>query len=137
MPLEARLADQDYCYLTTTGRVTGKPHEIEIWFAARDDTLYILSGGRDRSDWVKNIRAEPSVRVRIGRRRFDGRGRIVRAKREDATARKLVAGKYRPRYSGDLDDWERTALPVAIDLDMTAAKTSTHREIRRLPRKRE
>ena len=116
MQLHDRLADQDYCYITTPGRVRGRAHEIEIWFGARGDTIYILAGGREKSDWVKNIRADPRVKVRIGRRPFDGRGRIVGAKREDALARKLVAGKYRPRYSGDLDEWERTALPVAIDL---------------------
>jgi hypothetical protein len=27
-----RLADEDFCYLTTTGRKSGKPHESEIWF---------------------------------------------------------------------------------------------------------
>ncbi len=34
-----------------------KPHEIEIWFADDDDTLYMLSGGGDRSDWVRNLRS--------------------------------------------------------------------------------
>ena len=116
MPLGARLADEDFCYVITTGRVTGRFHEIEIWFAARGDTIYMLAGGRERSDWVKNIRAQPTVRVRIGDEHFNGTGRIVGPGDEDAMARKLVAGKYRPRYSGDLDDWERTALPVAIDL---------------------
>ena len=115
MPLDNRLADEDFCYLTTTGRVTGNPHTIEIWFAADANTLYILSGGRDRSDWVKNIRARPKVSVRIAETHFEATGRILAPGDEDATARKLVAGKY-PRYSGDLDDWERTALPVAIDL---------------------
>ena len=117
MPLDAQLADEDFCYLTTTGRVTGNPHTIEIWFAAEDDTLYILSGGRERADWVKNIRAHPKVSVRVADKHFDATGRILAPGDEDATARKLVAGKYRPRYSGDLDDWERTALPVAIDLN--------------------
>jgi deazaflavin-dependent oxidoreductase (nitroreductase family) len=118
MTLDAKLGDEDYCYLTTTGRVTGKPHEIEIWFALRDSTLYILSGGGDRSDWVKNARNQPAVKVRISRRRFDGTVRIVTAKREDALARRLLLEKYAPSYSGDLDDWGRTALPVAIDLSV-------------------
>ena len=26
-------AGEQFCYLTTTGRVTGRPHEVEIWFA--------------------------------------------------------------------------------------------------------
>ena len=33
MPDLRALADEDFCYLTTTGRVTGRPHEIEIWFS--------------------------------------------------------------------------------------------------------
>src|SRR5919198_4125925 len=45
-------AELDYAYLTTTGRVTGRPHEIEIWFALHAGTVYVLSGGGDRSDWV-------------------------------------------------------------------------------------
>jgi hypothetical protein len=28
-------ASQAFCYLTTTGRVSGRPHTIEIWFARR------------------------------------------------------------------------------------------------------
>lgn len=34
-----RLGDEDMCYLTTTGRRTGTPHEIEIWFGIREGTL--------------------------------------------------------------------------------------------------
>jgi len=112
------LASEEYCYLTTRGRVSGRPHTIEIWFALRGTTVYLLSGGRDRSDWVKNLRRTPEVKVRIGRRRFDGRARIVRAKREDALARRLLVEKYQPRYEGDLRGWRRSALPVAVDLAM-------------------
>ena len=44
------LAQEEYCYLTTTGRVSGNPHEIEIWFGMKDNTLYLLSGGGHKSD---------------------------------------------------------------------------------------
>jgi deazaflavin-dependent oxidoreductase (nitroreductase family) len=56
----------DYCYLTTVGRVSGDAHEIEIWFALHDGFLYLLSGGLDGSDWVKNLRANADVTVRLG-----------------------------------------------------------------------
>src|SRR3989304_3577054 len=49
------LKHEEYCYLTTMGRITGKPHEIEIWFGLNDFTLYLLSGGGIKSDWVKNL----------------------------------------------------------------------------------
>jgi deazaflavin-dependent oxidoreductase (nitroreductase family) len=70
-------ADDDFCYLTTTGRVTGRPHEIEIWFALHENTLYMLAGGREKSDWVKNIQKNPQVRVRLGGVTFDGRACFV------------------------------------------------------------
>ncbi len=34
--LFASLATENYCYLTTIGRVSGNPHEIEIWFGMQD-----------------------------------------------------------------------------------------------------
>jgi hypothetical protein len=57
----ATLGSQDYLYLTTNGRVSGAPHRIEIWFALSGTTAYLLSGGGDRSDWVRNLRAETRV----------------------------------------------------------------------------
>ncbi len=117
MSTESALVGEDFCYLTATGRVTGKPREIEIWFGANGDTIYMLSGGREKSDWVKNIRKTPEVSVRIGDRRFRGRGRIVTDKDEDALARRLLLEKYAPGYSGSLSDWGKNALPVAIDLE--------------------
>ncbi len=119
MTVESRFGAEAFCYITTTGRVTGRPHEIEIWFGTSGATIYMLSGGGTRSDWVKNIAANPEVRVRIGPSKFSGRGRIVTDDAEDAQARKLLLDKYSPSYSGDLTDWGRTALPVAIDLEMT------------------
>jgi deazaflavin-dependent oxidoreductase (nitroreductase family) len=109
------LADEDYCYLTTTGRVTGRPHEIEIWFAIESATLYMLSGGGDCADWVKNIRQNPETTVRIEGSAFEGRGRFVDGD-EDELARTLLFEKYQPRTGGDLARWRGSALPVAVDL---------------------
>jgi deazaflavin-dependent oxidoreductase (nitroreductase family) len=114
-----------FCYLTTTGRVSGRPHTIEIWFALRDRTLYLLSGGGDRSDWVRNLQASPEVTVRIGRRdapALPAHARLVTpSSDEDALARQLVTDKYQPGYGGDLSGWRRSSLPVAVDLEPPAA----------------
>jgi deazaflavin-dependent oxidoreductase (nitroreductase family) len=115
---------QPFCYLTTTGRASGRPHTIEIWFALQDHTLYLLSGGGDRSDWVRNLLTRPEVTVRLGRRdaaALDGRARLVEAgSDEDELARRLVTGKYQPGYGGDLSGWRRSSLPVAVDLALPA-----------------
>src|SRR5688500_19015484 len=112
------LSSEDYCYLTTTGRVSGRLHEIEIWFGMHGKTLYLLSGGGEESDWVKNLRKEPSVTVRITEHSFAGTARVVNAAQEDTMARYMLAEKYQEWSEGKtLSDWARTALPVAIDLD--------------------
>src|SRR5919201_1537525 len=111
-----RLADEDFACLTTTGRRTGSAHTIEIWFALRDGRVYLLSGGGDRADWVRNIRKNASVRIRIGTRGVAARARLLRyGTREDRTARELLDGKYQGWREGKrLSSWASTALPVAI-----------------------
>ena len=112
------LAGEAFCYLTTTGRVSGRPHTIEIWFGLNEGTLYMLSGNgpRQRADWVRNLMKRPAVTVRIGDREFSGSGRVVEDGEEDGLARRLLLEKYEPTYSGDLSEWGQTALPVAVDL---------------------
>jgi deazaflavin-dependent oxidoreductase (nitroreductase family) len=107
--------DLDYCYLTTTGRHTGSPHRVEIWFAIGGANVYILSGGGDHSDWVRNLMISPEVVVEIGDVKRTTKARVVTDPTEDALARKLLAEKYGPRYRGDLTEWGKTSLPVAID----------------------
>lgn len=57
-----------YLYLTTIGRKSGNPHRIEIWFTEHNGRHYMLSGGGEESHWVKNIRANASVRFSVGNR---------------------------------------------------------------------
>ena len=110
------LKTEAYCYFTTTGRVTGNPHEIEIWFGLNDSTLYLMSGG-GKSDWVKNLLNDPAVTVRIARHTFKATARLVKDEQEEILARTLLADKYKERESdGSLSEWARTALVVGVDL---------------------
>jgi deazaflavin-dependent oxidoreductase (nitroreductase family) len=120
--LLSSLKDLDYCYLTTTGRVTGRPHEIEIWFVVQNDTLYLLSGD-ESSDWVKNLLKNPSVIVRIAKHTFTGSARIVKESQEEMVLRNMLADKYKEREAdGSLSEWARTALSIAIDLSSSVTK---------------
>jgi deazaflavin-dependent oxidoreductase (nitroreductase family) len=111
--------DQDFCYITTKGRRTGKPHRIEIWFAAEPGsrTIYVLAGGRERADFVRNAMADPAVTVRIGDTEGDAIARVLHpGTEEDVLARRLLLGKYQGDGSDDLESWGGSALPVAFDL---------------------
>src|SRR5690242_6628884 len=83
-----------FCYLTTTGRVTGNPHTIEIWFALDPGDparLAMMAGGGRQSDWVRNIERTPDVTIRIGALRFPATARVVAPDEpDDATIRRLL-----------------------------------------------
>ena len=112
----AELAALDFCYVTTTGRTTGRSHRIEIWFAAHPErlTIFVLAGGRERADWVRNLVASPSCTVEIADEHFLGYGRVIEGTSDDELARTLVHDKY--ASGDDLAGWRVSALPVAIDL---------------------
>src|SRR5262249_1420937 len=86
-----------YLYLTTTGRRTGRPREIEIWFTQRAGRYYLVAEHRERAQWVQNLMVAPCVAVRVGRRSFAAQARVGDAKAEPELARavrKLSEKKY-------------------------------------------
>jgi deazaflavin-dependent oxidoreductase (nitroreductase family) len=108
-------ASEPFLYLTTVGRRTGQPHRIEIWFAAREGRLYLLSGGRDRADWVRNLQANPRVTVELAGESRVGVAHVVEAgSADDALARQLLVAKYADSED-NLEAWGRTSLPVVIE----------------------
>ena len=115
--------DADFCYLTTTGRVTGDRHTVELWFAIAGPTLFLMHEGsvaRPLSDWIRNLARDPAVTVRLAARdatEFSAQARLVDpASAEDRLGRDLLVQKYRSRWSGDLTSWGRNGVVVAIDL---------------------
>src|SRR5438477_6884125 len=106
------IADEQYCYLTTIGRRTGRPHTIEIWFGAEPGgrTIYMLAGGGHNADWVKNIGAKPNVQARIAGKSLSGVGRVVVQPEEEGLARRLVVAKYYGRNVVRSSGWEAEAL---------------------------
>ncbi len=116
--LLSQLSKEEYCYLTTKGRRTGKPHKIEIWFGLNGSTVYLLSGGMDKSDWVKNLLKDPNATVRIAKHTFPATARLVKDEKEEMMARSMLADKYKEREAdGSLCEWARTALVVGIELN--------------------
>lgn len=89
--------EPQYLYLTTTGRRTGLPREIEIWFVAWGGGLYVLAEHFHRAQWVKNILREPRVRVRLEARAFGATARVldeVQDAHEWETVQRLAREKY-------------------------------------------
>jgi hypothetical protein len=98
--------------------VSGRPHTIEIWFVAHEGCAYLMAGS-PRSDWVRNLRADPTVGLRIGAAEATATGRVVDDP-DDARQRVIrarMADKYGEREAdGSLTRWATTAILVEVCL---------------------
>jgi deazaflavin-dependent oxidoreductase (nitroreductase family) len=83
-----------FLYLTTIGRKSGQPHEIEIWYVEHGAGFYLCAEGRERAHWVQNILAQPQVTFSVGTR--DDPQALV--PRSTAKARPLHAERDRSLY---------------------------------------
>ena len=89
--------DLPFLYLTTTGRKTGLPRRIEIWFIVHQGSFYIFAERFHKADWVRNIVRTPGVRVRVGERSLDATAEVLDRTRDGAeweTVRDLARAKY-------------------------------------------
>lgn len=111
----ATLGDEQHCYLMTRGRASGREYTTEIWFALSGKTLFMLSGNRERADWVRNAVKQQRIAIRLGAHVFEADARIVEAEEEGARARHLLRDKYADP-NADYPAWMVAALPIAFDL---------------------
>ena len=47
------MSESEFLYLTTTGRLSGQPRQIEIWFTERDGRYYLLAEHGEQAGWVR------------------------------------------------------------------------------------
>ncbi len=116
----AEFANDDYCYLLTIGRKSGLRRETEIWFALAtgeaSNRLYVMAGSGENAYWVKNLRANPLLNIRMRDLEIPAQVFDIANEEEDSVARTLLVDKYQPGYSKDLSEWKRTALPLAFEV---------------------
>jgi len=86
-----------YLYLTTTGRRSGLPRRIEIWFTRHEGRYYLVAEHGRKAHWVQNLLAEPAVRARVGRRSFRGHARLIDARSERDLAA-TIRGRSEAKY---------------------------------------
>jgi len=89
------------CDIVTTGRRSGDPHGIEIWFGVLGDTMYLISGNGPTADWYLNMLANPQVGVSLGDEVHVGRARDVNDPAERRRCGDLMGAKY--VWDGDPD----------------------------------
>lgn len=80
--------------LTTTGRQSGKPRRVTIWFVYDEGRIYIQSGKDGRTQWYRNLLKTPEVTLDFGGLVVRGRAAPV----EDPGEVDRVHGLFRSKY---------------------------------------
>src|SRR5947208_15164840 len=99
---ELVLEETPYLNLTTRGRKTGLKHDVELWSAFEDGKLYFLA--HESSHWWKNVIKTPRVEVEVSEILFEGTGRLVPEKLEQAFEvfrHKYGTDQGKRRYGGE------------------------------------
>src|SRR5881396_3445379 len=76
--------------LVTRGRRTGLPREVLLPCERTADAVIVISTYHWRSDWIRNLRADPRVSVTCAGWTIPARAEIV----EDPAAKRAIIGKY-------------------------------------------
>jgi deazaflavin-dependent oxidoreductase (nitroreductase family) len=73
----AGLAVPGIAILETTGRKSGRPRRTPVGRSVDGDTLWIVAEHGRKAGYVRNIQADPRVRIKIGRRWRTGTARVM------------------------------------------------------------
>jgi deazaflavin-dependent oxidoreductase (nitroreductase family) len=75
--LERGIAPPGYALLETTGRRSGQPRRTPVGDGLQGDTFWIVTEHGRRAAYVRNIEANPRVRVKVGRRWRSGTAHLM------------------------------------------------------------
>jgi deazaflavin-dependent oxidoreductase (nitroreductase family) len=99
--------------LETTGRKSGQPRRTPVGKAVEGDTLWIVAEHGLKAAWVRNVQANPRVRVRIGRRWVTGTAHPL----PDDDPRERQRGMPNKLNSAAVRVMQSDMLTVRVDLD--------------------
>jgi deazaflavin-dependent oxidoreductase (nitroreductase family) len=87
---------EQYLYLTTRGRKTNQPREIEIWFTEHESRFYVMAE-YPTSHWIQNLRAHPEVQVRVAGKTVVASARVL-SSQADAKVQRAVQKLFDKKY---------------------------------------
>lgn len=75
--LDRSLMPRTHALLETTGRKSGEPRRVPVGNGLRGDIFWIVTEHGRQADYVKNIEANPRVRVKVGREWREGTAHLM------------------------------------------------------------
>jgi deazaflavin-dependent oxidoreductase (nitroreductase family) len=111
--LEKGIAPKSVALLETTGRKSKQPRRTPVGNGLRGSEFWIVTEHGRRAAYVKNIEADPRVRVKVGRRWHSGTAHIL--EEDDPLERMRKLG--RPANDSMVRLMGTEHLTIRIDLD--------------------
>ncbi|HKN01270.1 MAG TPA: nitroreductase family deazaflavin-dependent oxidoreductase [Candidatus Binataceae bacterium] len=88
-----RVADRSTLRLTHSGRKSGKPYQVTIWFIVDGEKILLTTANIDRN-WVRNVRKTAHVEFAIGTENFAGTARFLESESDRGRVLAMVKRKY-------------------------------------------
>lgn len=111
-----KVRSQKFIHLTTMGRKTGRPHTVELWFAASDGKVFLSHEGKE-TDWMKNIKQNGEVSFEIGEENFSGKAHYINESTDESWQCKVALyEKYYGKAAKEIiEDWFSLSTLIAIE----------------------
>jgi deazaflavin-dependent oxidoreductase (nitroreductase family) len=111
--LRRGFAPRAFALLETTGRRSGRPRQTPVGNGSDGETFWLVAAHGTQADYVRNIQAQPRVRVKTAGRWRTGTATLLPDDDTDARSRTLPH-----RWDAALGRWMASEpLTIRIDLD--------------------
>jgi deazaflavin-dependent oxidoreductase (nitroreductase family) len=111
--LEAGIVPRGWALLETTGRRSGEPRRVPVGNGLRGRQFWIVAEHGHHANYVRNLQADPRVRVKVGRRWLSGTAHVL----DDDDPRERLRMLNRPLNDAGLRAMASEMVVVRIDLD--------------------
>jgi deazaflavin-dependent oxidoreductase (nitroreductase family) len=99
--------------ITVTGRTSGRSLSYPVWFALEGEKLYLLPVKGSDTDWYKNVRKAPTIRLAARGKTFTTSARLLT---DEAQIGKVLE-KFRDKYGRNVKSYY-PKLDVAVEVPL-------------------
>ena len=99
--------------ITVTGRTSGRSLSYPVWFALEGEKLYLLPVKGSDTDWYKNLRKTPTIRLEARGKTFTTSARLLT---DEAEIGKVLE-KFRDKYGRNVKSYY-PKLDVAVEVPL-------------------
>jgi deazaflavin-dependent oxidoreductase (nitroreductase family) len=100
--------------ITVTGRTSGRPISLPIWFALDGNKLYLIPVKGSDTEWYKNLRKTPTIRLAARGKTLTTSAHIL----TDKPHLDQVIEKFQHKYGQDVQSSYYPKYDVAVEVPL-------------------